>query len=469
MDEIKNILGEEINDMDYIHDVAMTKRFFEYWSMEPNFRKKFIENPAKTLAAYKLDVDSEAMKMLAIHEDAVRAAKLPQEKVPLAVRRYRAFINEKLKWRQRLAESDCAPQNKAMREWRRRQVNRCWLELGSRNASIIHTPLTFELTDGCSVGCPFCGVAAKKLRGIFHYTEENGRLWRAVLEKAKAILGDAAGTGTCYYASEPFDNTEYEQFADDYFAIMGTVPQITTAAAIRKPERTKAYLASAAKKQRHIHRFSVLSLEIFHKIMDYFTAEELLLVELLPQFTEAPASIFANVGRARGFDKKGEDLGGDTIACITGFVVNMAARTIRLITPCAADDAHPTGEIFLAVRKFSDAADFAHVLEELITEFMAEEFPRNMSLYLRKSIRLEPYEKGIAIMGGGKTKVELCENDDISAASYRAIGELLRVGGRTRYEIASVAYEQYDIQPAITLFILNKLIEAGLCREPYEL
>lgn len=46
---------------------------------------------------------------------------------------------------------------------------------------MIQAPLMFELSEGCSVGCPFCGVAAMKLRGVFRYTEEHVALWQETL------------------------------------------------------------------------------------------------------------------------------------------------------------------------------------------------------------------------------------------------------------------------------------------------
>ena len=48
----------------------------------------------------------------------------------------------------------------------------------------------------------------------------------------------------------------------------------TSAASMRNPERTRAYLLTSLKKYRRIHRFSVLSLDILHKIFETFTKEE---------------------------------------------------------------------------------------------------------------------------------------------------------------------------------------------------
>ncbi len=124
-------------------------------------------------------------------------------------------------------------------------------------------------------------------------------MWHDILSFAKEAIGPAAGWGTCYYATEPLDNPDYEKFADAFYDVFGVVPQLTTAAAMRKPERTKAYLEKAQGQFRRVHRFSVLSRDILHRIYDCFTLDELVPVELLPQFDEAPASHFAKAGRAR--------------------------------------------------------------------------------------------------------------------------------------------------------------------------
>ena len=70
-------------------------------------------------------------------------------------------------------------------------------------------------------------------------------MWHDILSFAKEAIGPAAGWGTCYYATEPLDNPDYEKFADAFYDVFGVVPQLTTAAAMRKPERTKAYLEKA--------------------------------------------------------------------------------------------------------------------------------------------------------------------------------------------------------------------------------
>ena len=466
--EIKTIVNPQTADREYIREVAETKRALELWTMEPGFRERFLAAPEETLAAHDLSVDALAVKILADHDTAVKYQKTPPAELPRTVRRYRGFIREKVTERERMIKELCVPKHPAFRAWRSRQINRCWAEFGARNRSLIHVPMTYELDLGCSVGCPFCGLMAPRLQKVCRY-DEDAELWKGVLDFAKETLGDAAGQGTCYYATEPLDNPDYERFVDDFFEIFGIVPQLTTAISMRKPERTRAFLSDALKKYRRIHRFSVLSLDILHKIYETFTPEELICVELLPQFTEAPQNKFANAGRARENDTLHVDEGdGNTISCVSGFIVNMAERSVRLITPCGASKAHPTGELRVAKEFFSDLDDFKQVLLSMIDRYMQPEFPKEQPLFLRPSISFRKTEEGVECFHSDKFRLEFRGADALSPALYQDILDKLQAGGKTACDVAEELTEETGAFPAHIFFILKKFEKAGLFLEPYE-
>lgn len=453
------------------HTVASLKRFLEYWTMEKGFAERFRADEERTLGEVglsELGEDRESLRLLVFRElaDSVKGKK-PEELPPNFVL-YRRFVNWKLRTRQELQETGCAPEEPAFRAWRKRQINRCWAELGTRNEAIVHTPLTFELALGCSVGCPFCGVMAGKLTKVFRGTEENLKLWRQVLIKCRELIGGAAGDGTCYYATEPLDNPEYESFASIYFEELGEVPQLTSAASMRNPERTRAYLKLAASQQERVHRFSVLSYEIFQKIMAFFTPDELLFVELLPQFAEAPACGFSGSGRARSYDcEKVVKNDGDTISCVTGFVINMAEKSIRLSTPCGTDDEHPTGEIKIAREFFTDIDDFAAKLTGLRKKYFCKAFPKTQVLRLRPGTTIEKLADGIIFRRENGFKLKFTGADDLPAKYYLAIANYLPEGRHTAYDIAGELMDK-GLSPAQVFYILDHFVAAGLLLEAYE-
>src|SRR5207245_1954647 len=112
--------------------------------------------------------------------------------------------------------------------------------------------------------------------------------------------------------------------------------------------------------------------KMLNRVHETFTADELLEVELVLQNPEAMTPK-APAGRARLLDGRPDRLGprastlaGGTIACVTGFLVNMVERTIRLITPTRTCEQWPLGYRTAGLRRFRTPADFRHGIEELI-------------------------------------------------------------------------------------------------------
>jgi hypothetical protein len=213
----------------------------------------------------------------------------------------------------------------------------------------------------------------------------------------------------------------------------------------------------------------VLSLDILHKIFETFTIEELLCVELLPQFAEAPSNKFAKAGRARESNLEHvEDDDGNTIACISGFIVNIAERSVRLLTPCGASKERPTGEYIIAKEFFSDLDDFKRVLTSMIDRYMEPEFSKEMPLYLRPGITFDETEEGVEFCRPNKLRLKFRGADDLSPTLYHDVLKKLREGGKTAYDIAGELMEEQDAFPANVFFILKKFELAGLFLEPYE-
>jgi radical SAM family RiPP maturation amino acid epimerase len=466
--------GPEFNyDSHTVHRLAHAKRFLELWSMMPGFRDKNETELKTAIREYGLDITTEEARYLYDIDFITKQTEKGNE-APETVLKYRKFCSDKLAGRNYLQLSGCAPSDKKFAKWRLRQVNRCWIELGGRNAAMIHSPLLFELSDGCSVGCPFCGVSADKFRGYYKNTPGNMRFWREILQRAKNEIGDAAGTGTCYYATEPFDNPDYESFSRVYHEVTGRVPQVTSAAAMRNPERTRQFLESVRNYDFHIHRFSVLSLEILGRIFAGFTPEELLYVELLPQFSGAPSNRFSRTGRqflqntdiTNNSNDTDDFSNGETICCISGFVVNMCRKRIRLITPGITDREHPTGELVIGERFFNDAESFSRRLRSMIDEYMDIRLRTGNPLRIKQGITYEPDSKTFKSGNGpgfALNRESLSDPDGLLPV-YEAVGRLLMTGPYSADQIVEKLFSD-TLRPEQIYYVVNKLYDSALLAE----
>ena len=452
---MENKMGSIFYEEKDLHDLAQIKRFMEILSMVPGAKAEYKENPEEFLKKNGIPFHQKDLETKMADPTDPRSVKAvyPGAKVEM----YIDFMNRKLDWRDELREAS-TPQNSTMKKWRMRQITRCEGAFGYRNHSYIHTVLTLELTIGCSVGCAYCGLNAGKLSKIYRGTPENLKEWREVLTTAREIIGDGAGYGTCYYATEPMDNPDYEKFVAVYKEVFGRLPQITTAAFLRNKERTRKLVHEMMEEGDTIYRFSVQSLEQLQEIRETFTPEELLLVELLPQFPEAPGSHFVKAGR----NAKDEEYEG-TIACLTGFVVNMADHTIRLATPVTASERYPSGEAILCRESFSDAADLRTKMEEMIR--------KNMKLLIgpEEKIQLYPYfdytESSQCVKITSKAYYTIQYDNPEEILGIREILPLLKQGNMTKRELVACLQqdeEKWGVKPEFLFYVLNYLWKQGL-------
>ena len=438
-----------------LHDIAQIKRFMEILTMVPGAKEEYKKDPEGFLLKNQVPFGREELEFKMTNRADLRSARAvhPGAKIE----KYIEFTHKKLDWRDDLRNAS-TPQNSTMKKCRDRQIIRCEGEFGYRNHSYIHTVLTLELTSGCSVGCPYCGLNAGKLSRIYRATPENLEEWRAVLTAAKEVIGDGAGYGTCYYATEPMDNPDYEKFVAVYRDVFGRLPQITTAASLRNKERTRKLLQDMMEEGDTIYRFSLQSLEQLKEIRETFTPEELILVELLPQYKEAPDSHFVKAGR----NAQEEEYGG-TIACLTGFVVNMAEHTIRLTTPVTASERYPTGEAILCRESFTDAEDLRRRMQDMIRTHM------KLLIGPKEKIQLYPYfdytvsSKCVKIMSKEYYTIRYDKPEEI--LGMKEILPLLKQGNMTKRELVDCLQKEegkWGVKPEFLFYFLNYFWKQGL-------
>ena len=414
--------------------LAHAKRLLERCHADATFAQALIagEDLDATAARRGIAIDPRAILPLVSPDHAAMADR--DERWPIA-RLWRDFSAERaglIGGYQ--AAGDCANINPRFHAWRLRQIRRCTGEVtGAGNIS--HPILAFELSAGCTMGCWFCGISAERFRGHFPYTAENATLWRAVLAQAVDLFGAAAQTGFCYWATDPCDNPDYPEFIADHHAVTGVIPQTTTAAPTRDIALTRRILALHQTHGSVGNRFSILNLKTLDRVHAAFTPEELLEVEMVLQNREAatPRSV---AGRAR--DKRpasnaaaeqARSVEGTTIACVSGFLVNMVEKTIRLVTPVPSSERWPLGYRTSATARFTDAMSFRSGVAAMIADHMPTAPGGEATLRFRADLRYAALDDGFELIGG-HSRIALQ-----GGAAHRLLGDLVSGGTHTPAEV----------------------------------
>lgn len=465
--EIQPLFFERgIIDPNYLAGMAEIKRFLERWHADSEFRKQLPEDPYGVTTRYGLKVDPEEIRLLWDVETIKQSSQDQEAQIPLPVKRFRAFFVEQLKYLDRLRRS-CSPDEPHFKAWRERQIARCSSQLGKLESNvIIHAPVCFELSQGCSVGCWFCGVSAPRLSDIFTYTPENAKLWQGVLQLVKEIIGPAAGHGFCYWATDPLDNPDYEKFCDDFREILGHFPQTTTALPLKDVARTRALLKLSSEKGCWLNCFSILSLKQLDRLHKEFTSEELMFVDLV-LFNKESGKPKKNVGRARERDQRKSEKNNKllrepysevipgTIACVSGFLFNMVGRSVKLISPCNADDRWPLGYRVYDQGTFSNIQDLKALLEEMIIQNMSPTIRDHDLIRFRHDLNYQSLPDGFKL----STKSQTHEFRHIPYV--KELGELIREGQRTAEEIA-LLLNLGGVPRAYTFKGLNSMFKMGV-------
>jgi radical SAM family RiPP maturation amino acid epimerase len=442
--------------------IPHTKRFLERWTADPLFRKRIEEDPQAAVREFQIQVDVDKIRST-FDPDATGPQFETEEN-----QAYRGFVARKLE-SVRLGRQQGTPSDSGFAAWRKRQMRRSNWDLGAdRSGGIVHAPVCFELSSGCTVKCWFCGVGALPFGGNLPYTEETRVLWRGVLTAMRELCGIAAANGFCYWATDPLDNPDYEKFLADFHELLGRWPQTTTAIPLRDVARTRALLQLVAQHNGYLSRFSVLSSSLFDRIMAEFSAEELLHVELIPQFNDdySPKAV-AGSGRERALRISArKDLpapasteDGGTIACVSGFLFNMVERRVRLISPCSANSRFPLGYIVFHEFRFADADDLRRQLAQTVEHYMPTEVTADLAIRLNSCFTVEICEPGFALV----SKDVRLTYDKIEHGADLA--RRLVAGKKTAGELADVRFGELGIEPAQTLAALNLLFKQGILVE----
>lgn len=372
-----------------MHSFAGLKRFFERWSADPGFKQALIDNAADTLAKNHIPVIPGEIEAMLV-ENTVN--------IPEPVMKMWAVAFHKQEMVKSFYLTENLPRDTGMLAWRNRQIARQRFDLGPFfTSSNIHSSLAIELSAGCSVGCWFCALSPDTFKEYYDYTKQE-KQWKSFIKNMHHFLGDAMKSTFLYWATEPFDNPDYEDFCLDVYEECGVFPPTTTALAHKFPDRIRKFIKFSSEYQCWLNRFSLTSLGIMQKVHQEFTAEELAEVECLA-LNKSANFAFGNSGDFRKRvlktpellaeqDSKlrkapwhqsnpsyadSEDYANGSICCVTGFLVNMVTQKIQLISSTTATDEWPLGYIIFSEESFSSPSDLPGIFKKLQTAHFKEQ------------------------------------------------------------------------------------------------
>lgn len=216
-------------------------------------------------------------------------------------------------------------------------------------------------------------MSALKLDGVVDYDASSAERFRGVLASLGRCCGETLASGVLYWATDPFDNPDYEEFLRDWVSVVGSRPQTTTAQPLRHADRVRRLIEGSWSSPMATVRISVLSTPVLQRLHAQFTPEELIATKLEMHTRTARTGLQAT-GRARDVrdPSRAERIhtgptGTDTIACMSGFLVNFGSGRVQLIAPCAATDRWPNGYRVFADDTFADATEFDAALDRMLT------------------------------------------------------------------------------------------------------
>jgi len=357
--------------------------------------------------------------------------------------------------------------------WRKRRITAAKSELGYFGMQISHPSFAYELCDGCSVGCWFCSFAANKLTGVLDYEAERDNI-QCIIKHNIDIFGKAtAGSALPYYSTEPHDNPHYIDFLRDFEELTGAVLCTSTAVC-----GDIGWLRELIKYYRNRDlrygwpRLSILSLGMMDKVHDAFTPMELLDNELLIQAKDntRPKVTGGRIleehtglrDKEDFSDKDSIDLVPQgSIACVSGFIINLVSRKITLCSPCYVCDEWPHGFRVYGEAFYNDASDFPDVINRLVEHSMFMSPPRDKILKFRDDIIFRPTEEGFDLATANQLHHFKGKN------KYGPLGQLISESNHTYAQISEMLITKHKVNPIVMRTIVQQLFDEGFIDEIY--
>lgn len=301
--------------------------------------------------------------------------------------------------------------------WRKRHIRAMRDELDWYGHSIDHPTFSIELGIGCTVGCTFCAFDAKKHEINFDYNDDmNRELFVEVARSLKKILGDnGCGGGMLYYATEPNDNPNYLDFLQEYYQVTGHKLCTSTARYdIEWIQKLKDFYSTPT--PLPWPRLSVLSRHCMEKIHKHFAPIDFIYPWILAQSIEMEderskvpggrerfgLKQLADVKDARNYKSEEEvdysKIPQGSIACVTGFKINMVKKTITAVSPCYTSYKWTHGYREYGTVNFTTPESVYPAFLELIESCMHKEMTESMVYSWRDNLEVRLHNDGFELV-----------------------------------------------------------------------
>ena len=481
---------------DDIRTIAEVKRFYECYMGDRDFRAAadaggaFTSQQRRMLKDIGVSFEPEVMELVWLRPEVL--GRFPSlvwqhatfEELPSDMHALLAPYPELrvwLSWRHRadrlnmclkLMVSKKATLSPEYTAWRRRRVGAVRNELGAFGWSLDHPCHAVEMAVGCSVQCSFCAFDAGKLQTVFDLQDpENRALVRGVATGMLEVFGWPAMHGMLYWSTEPHDNPHYVKLLEFWHRLTGAM--LCTATARAGEDWVRELIEFYTKGPVQWPRISVLSRGMMRRLHNTFTPLELRDTTLLMQQKDAEREKVPG-GRERMLEQlveaddlrkvdfenlpEGFEPPQGSIACISGFLINMVNRTVKLISPCYTSMVFRYGYRVFDETTFDGPEDFEVALKRIVKRSMVVRPYPEMPMRWRDDLKLVLQPDGFTLLSP-TTRRDFRKGD-----LHRRTAELIARGDLSYQQVFDALSDEPRIGPVMAMTMLDLLFRKGyLC------
>ena len=137
----------------------------------------------------------------------------------------------------------------------------------------------------------------------------------------------------------------------------------------------------------------------------------------------------------------------------------MVQRSVRLITPCPANDRWPEGYWVLEQGRFTDPASLGSLIEGMKRRHMRTALRAGDPVRFRPDLRFEESERGFVLQARG------ARTSFAGPPRMRELGRALARGAAPAGELAIALEDEHGRPAALTMNALNQVFDAGALDE----